>query len=75
VFLNGKKWLGKKDKKGWHYDKILVHVKNLHPIASIREAHLPSTNCKHEFISLNPNPKLVFFKFVGQFLLCMHYVS
>jgi len=29
--------------------------------ASIGEACLLSTNCKHEFISLNPNPKLVFF--------------
>jgi hypothetical protein len=28
---------------------------------STRKARLPSTNCKHEFISLNRNPKFVFF--------------
>ncbi len=31
MFLHGKKGLGKKDRKRWHYDKILVHLKNLHP--------------------------------------------
>ncbi len=29
VSLHGKKRLGKKDRKGWHCDKILVHLKNL----------------------------------------------
>jgi len=27
-----KKRLGKKDKKGWHYNKILVHLKEFVPI-------------------------------------------
>jgi hypothetical protein len=31
VSLHSKKWLGKKDKKGWHYDKILVHLKKFAP--------------------------------------------
>ncbi len=26
MFLHGKKRLGKKDRKGWHYDKILVPI-------------------------------------------------
>jgi hypothetical protein len=30
-------------------------------ITSTREACLPSTDCKHEFTSLNLNPKFVFF--------------
>jgi hypothetical protein len=29
VSLHGKKGLGKKDRKGWHCDKILVHFKKL----------------------------------------------
>jgi hypothetical protein len=29
VSLHGKKRLGKKDKKGWHYDKILVHFSKI----------------------------------------------
>jgi hypothetical protein len=27
MFLHGKKGLGRKDKKWWYYDKILVHLK------------------------------------------------
>ncbi len=27
--LHGQKGLNKKDKKGWHYDKILVHLKKI----------------------------------------------
>jgi hypothetical protein len=29
--LHAKKWLGKKEKKRWHYDKILVHLKEFSP--------------------------------------------
>ncbi len=32
MFLHGKKGLGKKDKKGWHCDKILVHLKKFTPL-------------------------------------------
>ncbi len=32
MFLHGKKWLGEKDKKGWRYDKILVHLKKFAPL-------------------------------------------
>jgi len=32
VSLHGKKWLGKKNKKKWHYEKILVHLKKFGPI-------------------------------------------
>jgi hypothetical protein len=32
VFLHGKKGLGKKDRKGGRYDKILVHLKEFAPI-------------------------------------------
>jgi len=31
VYLHGKKGLGKKDKKGWCCDKILVHLKKFRP--------------------------------------------
>jgi len=31
VSLHGKKRLGKKDRKKWHYDKILVHLKKYAP--------------------------------------------
>jgi hypothetical protein len=31
VSLHGKKGLGKKDKKKWHCDKILVHLKEFAP--------------------------------------------
>jgi len=31
VFLHDEKGLGKKYKKGWHYDKILVHFKEFKP--------------------------------------------
>jgi hypothetical protein len=31
VSLHGKKGLGKKDRKGWHCDKILVHLKEFGP--------------------------------------------
>jgi hypothetical protein len=30
--LHGKKELGKKERKGWHCDKILVHLKEFAPI-------------------------------------------
>jgi len=29
VFLHDRKGLGKKDRKGWHCDKILVHLKKI----------------------------------------------
>ncbi len=29
--LHGKKGLGKKNRKGWHYNKILVHLKEFAP--------------------------------------------
>jgi hypothetical protein len=32
VSLHGKKKLGEKDKKWWHCDKILVHLKEFGPI-------------------------------------------
>jgi hypothetical protein len=31
VFLHGKKGLGKKNRKGWHCDKNLVHLKKFEP--------------------------------------------
>ncbi len=31
MFLHGKKGLGKKDRKGWHHEKILVHLKEFGP--------------------------------------------
>jgi len=31
VSLHGKQVLGKNDKKGWHYDKILLHLQNFGP--------------------------------------------
>jgi len=34
VFLHGKKGLGEEDIKGWHSDKILVHLKEFAPIFS-----------------------------------------
>jgi hypothetical protein len=35
VSLHGKKGLGKKDKKRWHCDKILVHHKEFGPIGHV----------------------------------------
>jgi len=41
-----KKWLGKKDRKGWCYDKILVHLKEFGP--SFKHVY---KNClKHIFL-------------------------
>jgi hypothetical protein len=39
MFLHGRKGLGKKDKKGWRYDKILVHLEKFTPL-----------NCTLDFI-------------------------
>jgi hypothetical protein len=33
--LHAKKGLGKKDKKGWHCDKILIHLKKFAPPLTI----------------------------------------
>jgi hypothetical protein len=33
VFLHGERGLGKKDKKGWSCDKILVHLKKFGPLS------------------------------------------
>ncbi len=32
MFWHGKKGLGKKDRKGWRCDKILVHLKKFTPV-------------------------------------------
>ncbi len=32
MYLHGKKWLGKKDRKKWHCDKILEHPKEFAPL-------------------------------------------
>ncbi len=42
--LHGKKRLGKKDRKGWHYDKILVHFKEFGP-----KYHLFGTNLNEDY--------------------------
>jgi hypothetical protein len=37
VYLHGRKGLGKKDRKWWHCDKILVHLKEFEPIVNFVE--------------------------------------
>jgi len=37
VSLHDKKGLGKEDKKGWCYDKILIHLKKFEPMVNFVE--------------------------------------
>ncbi len=43
--LQGKKRLGKKDRKGWHYDEILVHLKEFGPKMPLLDFHFLKKNC------------------------------
>ncbi len=44
--IHGKKGLDKKDKKRWHYDKILVHLNKFAPIM-IMGSSIPKMKFEH----------------------------
>jgi hypothetical protein len=55
VSLHGKNGLGKKDKKGWCCDKILVHLKEfgprlVSPKKIMKSVHKPSFVALHSII-------------------------
>jgi hypothetical protein len=52
VSLHGKKGLGKKDRKRWHYDKILVYLKKFGPNRTWSKKNILSYNPAHGIMNM-----------------------